>query len=610
MTKILLLNDDPVQLRFLYNAIKTENRTIYSFQDPLLALKEISTLPELDLIVTDLHMDELDGWRFCRILRSPEYPVYNNKPILVTSATFAGDDPQSITVESGANAFLASPFTKKELNSQIRKLLAGESLIQKAKLLFADKSETFCQRMTQFFEQNSFDVSCVHSPDILHQQINTIIPDIVVIDHQQDNVDIHDVLRALKKTRNAPLLFVTTSSSAPGLAAGFLKMGAYGFIKKPFDPEYLLQLIRKALRERSLLRIEERLEEKTEFLRISAEKYSTIFEHIPGFFFRCDLNRNIEELTPFASELLKGQISDFMGKPLDFIFDNPNSAQFLEKNVFEQKNVHNMESQLRCRNGEKVDVLVNAKLIFTPKGVPQYIDGIITDISTQKALETELKKSINEREYLLKEVHHRVKNNLSIIISLIDLVSFSKDPNEQVDARWKELSDKVRSIGMIHDKLYQSDSLKTINFGEYLHELTDAILFSFSSFPIPLKIECDDLDLSLEKSIPLGLITVEIITNAIKYGLYYNPETGKTTGTLSINLIKSGDSNYILTISNTGKPFPPEQMKATPETLGMNLIHHLVDQINGDYTLDIEGKTEYKITFPGTSQPLSQSKLL
>jgi two-component sensor histidine kinase len=203
-------------------------------------------------------------------------------------------------------------------------------------------------------------------------------------------------------------------------------------------------------------------------------------------------------------------------------------------------------------------------------------------ITEQKA---ELEQSLGEKETLLKEIHHRVKNNLQIISALLEKQALKT--NDAVTKRlMKEGQDRVFSMALVHQSLYQSDNLNTIEIKPYLDMLTQHIRQSYTSEDqtIALTLDVDDSTINIDTAIPLGLILNELITNCYKYAF-----KGRESGEVNIGF-RQTDKDFFLSIKDNGIGFPTDLDIQKTRTLGVNLVRGLVRQLNG--TLQIASNTE------------------
>jgi two-component sensor histidine kinase len=223
---------------------------------------------------------------------------------------------------------------------------------------------------------------------------------------------------------------------------------------------------------------------------------------------------------------------------------------------------------------------------------PVAIMATSRDITHHKETEKRIKESLKEKEILLKEIHHRVRNNLQIISSLLNLQAiYVRDDETKV--LLGESQNRVKSMAMIHERLYQSHDLAHINFGSYLKSLVENL---FSSYvvkgPIKSHIEVEDVILDINIAIPLGLIANEIISNSIKHAF-----PGDLNGEITIKMITE-DDKYILSIGDNGVGLPDEFDYHNTSSLGMQLINSLSNLIDADLEIINNNGTNYKLIFP------------
>ncbi|MEW6011374.1 MAG: sensor histidine kinase [Euryarchaeota archaeon] len=204
----------------------------------------------------------------------------------------------------------------------------------------------------------------------------------------------------------------------------------------------------------------------------------------------------------------------------------------------------------------------------------------------------QLEKALEEKEMLLKEIHHRVKNNLMVISSLLSLQSrYIKD--KKALAVFKESQNRAKSMALIHEKLYRSTDLKRIDFGEYIRTFSAELYHSIVGDPRQVKLELnvEHVMLDINTSIPLGLIVNELITNSMKYA--FPPGT---EGKIKIDFYPQ-DDYFILNVSDDGIGIPEEVDIENTKSLGLQLVNSLTEQINGQLTVNRKDPTEFKIKF-------------
>lgn len=235
--------------------------------------------------------------------------------------------------------------------------------------------------------------------------------------------------------------------------------------------------------------------------------------------------------------------------------------------------------------------------IFNEDGSVSEVSGMAHDITEKMIAEKELKNSLKEKEILLKEVHHRVKNNLQVISSILNLQS-SYIHDEKILTILKESQNRIKSMAFIHESLYQTNDFSQINFSEYVVNLSKNLVHSYlvNNELIELKLDINKVSLNLDLSIPCGLIINELVSNALKYAF---PENRKNEGYILISL-KTDKENIYLSIADNGVGLPKNLDFRNTESLGLQLVTTLVEQINGTITQENTTGTTYNIIFKHT----------
>ncbi|MFW6209838.1 MAG: sensor histidine kinase, partial [Spirochaetota bacterium] len=204
--------------------------------------------------------------------------------------------------------------------------------------------------------------------------------------------------------------------------------------------------------------------------------------------------------------------------------------------------------------------------------------------------EEKLKTTLVEKENLMQELNHRVKNNLYIISSLIHL----KDTALGEQADLEDIKHQVDAIQIVHNKLTYTADYKNINIHDYLQDLVRTFFASYSSLRVDLNIDIENIELPTKKAVPLGLITNEIATNAVKHGFIEGAPAWFSTA-LSTD---HENQQYVYTSANSGNPFPDDIDFDTTTTLGMRLIKGLLTQIDATIELQRKPSPLFTIRFP------------
>jgi PAS domain S-box-containing protein len=215
------------------------------------------------------------------------------------------------------------------------------------------------------------------------------------------------------------------------------------------------------------------------------------------------------------------------------------------------------------------------------------------DITSTKLMQQQIERSLREKDVLLKEIHHRVKNNLQIIISLLNLQSgYIKDESTLKAVKDGQL--RVRSMALVHEKFYQAEELLEINFGEYIEKLCHYLYQAYGDKTERIKIllNVDSIGLDMDTAMPCGLLINEIVSNAYKYAF-----PGSREGTISIDFHRN-QGLVTLSIKDTGVGLPADFQEDASETLGMQLIQALTGQLDGNLTVDRNNGAGFSVTFP------------
>lgn len=226
------------------------------------------------------------------------------------------------------------------------------------------------------------------------------------------------------------------------------------------------------------------------------------------------------------------------------------------------------------------------------------------ELSVRKRAEKQIKASLKEKEVLLKEIHHRVKNNLQVVSSLLSLQSGQIKNREALEI-FNESQNRIRSMALIHESLYRSRDLASIDFSEYISGLANFLSRSYvsSSNFVEMDVDVRDISLSIDKAIPCGLLINELVSNSLKHAFPTSLE--RTDGEHNLIMIKfysNEDSGYTLIVQDNGVGLPKNFSLEGSETLGLQLVATLVKQLKGSLDFQSNNGTEFKIVFSEAHQ--------
>lgn len=335
-----------------------------------------------------------------------------------------------------------------------------------------------------------------------------------------------------------------------------------------------------------------------EALKESEEKYRNLVETSKDSIVIIDVKGNVlfankatEELTGYPMEeglhMNVRQIT-----PLRYW---PKSLAMLKKAITGEP-VPYFESVIRRKDGTLVPVESGGQAIFRD-GKIAGVQVITRDITERKRAEEQMKASLKEKEVLLQEIHHRVKNNMQIIHSLLNLQSRHIE-DQKLREVFKDSQNRIKSMALVHEKLYQSEDLARIDFKEYITSLVNSLFRSCRTDirRITLTIEVEDVALGSDHAVPCGLIINELVSNCVKHAF-----PGTRRGKITIKLRQRNENEIELLVSDNGVGIPDSIDVTHTESLGLRLVTILAeDQLKGKIRVDRTRGTEVSIIFKAT----------
>lgn len=325
------------------------------------------------------------------------------------------------------------------------------------------------------------------------------------------------------------------------------------------------------------------------------ELFKTLFSKAPVAITMSSKKGKLKMVNKSFENLFGYSENEIIGKKIDDIIlpaDQKSVGSYSIQPIHGYEEMPNIdtEAKRRTKNGELLDMIV--------AGIPVFVDdkpiagfGLYIDISDLKTVEANLKESLEEKQILLQEIHHRVKNNLAVISSLLQLQIFQTD-DEGVQKLLQESQTRVQTMALIHEQLYQTENLSRIHLQQYVGELVEFIrqAYEMQDKQIEVQIDVDSVELNINKAIPFGLLLNEILSNS-----YDHAFKNRDSGTIFIQISQDEDVvNAKLSDDGVGIN---EDLASDSDGLGMKLIRSLAKQLDAEYQIDSQDGMRYAIRF-------------
>lgn len=420
----IVINDDVNALHFISALLERDGLTVIRCGGAEEALAAIDRHREVDVVITDLHMPQIDGWRLCRLLRSPAYRAFNRIPILVVSATYAGADAEDITLALGANAFLPLPCDAATLRACVGTLLRGETARPVTRVLILVPDRALAERLAGAAETRGWDSRLARN--VSEAEGLEIQPDIAILDYDLDEVADDRLLRRLKQPGTNTIAVCLSAYADASWVVARMKAGADAYVGKPTEPDYVMLLCEAARRERALLRVEELLEERTAQLRESEARIRTLLDAIPEMIIVRDYQGAIRHLNRAGGRWLEWEPEDVIGNPLATLLA-PECAYCGSQPA--ERLAPFTELTYVSRGGRRIDVeVVESEVVFDGERAIVHVARDITErkraMAERAALEDQLRhvqkmEAIGE---LAGGIAHDFNNLLTVVLGHVELL--------------------------------------------------------------------------------------------------------------------------------------------------------------------------------------------
>lgn len=327
----------------------------------------------------------------------------------------------------------------------------------------------------------------------------------------------------------------------------------------------------------------------------ATEMMSLAVEAAPNGMIMTDASGKITLVNQFAEQLFGYARRELIGQNISVLVpdkyqgEHPDLVVGYCRRPVARAMGHGRDLYGRCKDGTEIAVEIALNPINTLQG-PMVLASIV-DISERKKHEESLLSALKEKEILLTEIHHRVKNNLQIIDSLLGMQADGIE-SDSVIAALKESQGRIKSMALIHQTLYQSTDLSQVNMSDVVMKIAESLMMSYSHSNIAM--DLDSINLPLDISIPLGLIVNELVSNALKHA-YANGENGE----VRITLQKQAAGGVKLSVQDDGIGLEDGFDIEASATLGLSLVSALTGQISGELAINPQKPTAFNVEFKG-----------
>lgn len=333
-----------------------------------------------------------------------------------------------------------------------------------------------------------------------------------------------------------------------------------------------------------------RMAENLNKITFSKKYVDDVIESMGDALIVTDEQANIKKVNTATTKLLGYSFDELIGQPLSLILTERDQDTLMS--LDEQEKMDNYETRFIQKSGTHLPVSLSKAFIHNNDGSIQGIVCVASDITERKKSEELIRNSLKEKEILLAEIHHRVKNNLAVISGLLQMQIWETD-NEAAVGVLQDSQMRVKSIALIHEKLYQSDNLSNIAFDKYIDELLSGIEKTYGSSDVGVNFETniDPVIFNINQAIPCSLLLNELVVNAYKRAF-----KNSTEGTIFVNL-RNNKGKVELEVKDDGVGFVESDDIDSESTLGMSLVNTLVEQLKGEMKSYNDDDTSFKVTF-------------
>ena len=552
----LVVNDDPAQLHLASSILTRDGYNVIPCigAEPALAL--LAEHAAVDLVVTDLYMPGIDGWRFCRLLRSDAYREFNKIPILVVSATFSGADAEEITAQLGADAFLSAPYGPSVLRQIARDLIGNVKPKSMTQVLVVEPNLKDAEALLEIFKVNGYAATHAASGAEALARFRSKRPQIVILEYELPDMSGARLLEAIKKPGSAVVAIVATGHASANDVLELIRKGADSYLPKPILPEYLLHLCETAARQRALLRVEELLELRTRKLRDSEERYRNLFESAAVGIVTYALNGTVVAMNRALEDLSGRSQDDVVGKSCNQFLTPASYSKADEEQRrarIQRMRSWSHEIELMRPNGRIVTVEAQYRFLRGRDDQPAVIMAMYRDLTAKKKLQ-------QQRAEFSAMLAHDIRNPVGLILSCSELLqSETTEPELAKKCHRRILSDARLLQALVNNYLDASiieAGQLTLNKRRFeLRELLQRLVERFDGEvqTRSIRLEADQATGEMLDGDELALerVFLNLLQNAFKF----TPDGGRIALT-----VERRNADTVISVRDSGPGIEPEKL--------------------------------------------------
>jgi PAS domain S-box-containing protein len=307
------------------------------------------------------------------------------------------------------------------------------------------------------------------------------------------------------------------------------------------------------------------------------------------------VNRHLMDVNDTLCRMTGYNRSELLGNSARMLYLCNEDFEFVGKEKYRQladKVTGTVETQWRRKDGEIIHIILSSSPLDR-EDLSKGVTLTALDITDRKRIEDQLRNSLKEQEILLREVHHRVKNNLQVIFSLIAWQSDYIKDDESLGLL-KECQNRIQSMALVHEELYRAKNFASLDFAEYIKNLVNSLSQSYMVHEgkISFAINAQNIALEIDQAIPCGMIINELVSNAIKHAF-----SDGRSGTISVEVMECGDQQILLAVEDNGVGLPSTLDHRSTDTLGLQLVCLLTEQLHGKINAVQDNGTRFEVVF-------------